>query len=141
MVSLPVAVVGDGAKCPTCKAASGENKSDAKPYEEFFDASEKADFDAIAAANPDLAVMLPPKTGFFKVRSKPSRDSARKKFEKAKKEAGQNGDIHHPHPIKLGGCPIHQQLVEKPDVEPEKSRVQAVDDQINDIVNRAIARG
>ena len=51
------------------------------------------------------------------------------------------GEIHHPHPIKVGGCPVHQELVKQPDEEPGKSRVAAVDEQIKTVVNGRIARG
>lgn len=133
-------VKGTPDTCPTCKTAQGKTKSDAKPYDDFFSDSEKAELDAIAAANPDLTAMLPPKSGRYKVRSKPSNKKARQDYEKAKKAAGMKGEYHHPHPIKTGGCPVHQTLVEKPDTQPEKGRVDKVDDQIKDVVNRAIAR-
>lgn len=144
-VSLTV-VSGSAETCPTCKAASGETKSDAKPYDEFFSESERAELDAIGAANPDLVSMLPPSGGRFSVKSGAKAKAARDRFEKAKKASGMAGspskprEFHHPHPIKAGGCPIHQKLVEKPDEQPEKSRVDAVDNQIQDVVNRAIAR-
>jgi len=132
--------VGSSESCPNCKKASGANKSDAKPYDEFFTEDERKELDAIAAANPDLAAMLPPKNARYAVRSKPHNDSARQQFEKKKKKAKMKGEYHHPHPIKSGGCPIHQTLVEKPDEEPEKTRVDAVDEQINQVFIKANAR-
>ncbi|NTX11907.1 DUF4150 domain-containing protein [Myxococcus sp. CA056] len=138
MTSIPD--VGAPEKCPNCKVSSGKTKSDAKPYEEFFSADERAELDKISLANPDLVAMLPPKNGRFKVRSERDKRDARDKYEKKKKKAEMKGEYHHPHPIKAGGCPIHQDLVLKPDKEPEKSQVDAVDTQIQDVVNRAISR-
>jgi hypothetical protein len=133
--------VGDSEKCPRCKISTGKTKSaDAKPYDEFFSEAEMAELDKLGQANPDLVAMLPPKGGRFKVLSQRDTRDNRDKYEQKKKKAGMKGEYHHPHPIKVGGCPIHQELVLKPDEEPEKSRVDAVDDQINDVVNRAIAR-
>jgi hypothetical protein len=127
--------------CPTCKTARGEtNRDETKSYDDFFSESERAELDAIAAANPDLAALLPPRGARYKVVPKPKNDSNRKRFEKAKKAKGLKGEYHHPHPIKTGGCPIHQEVLKKPDTEPDKSRVDAVDDQINTVVNKAIAR-
>ncbi|WP_158257796.1 hypothetical protein, partial [Haliangium sp. UPWRP_2] len=102
--------------------------------------TERAQLDAIGTANPDLAVMLPPANGIYKIRSPGDTKAAREKYEKKKKKANMKGEYHHPHPLKTGGCPIHQQLVEKPADPVEKARVDAVDDQIKDIVNQAIAR-
>ncbi|NMO16613.1 DUF4150 domain-containing protein [Pyxidicoccus fallax] len=139
MTSIPD-VGGNPETCPNCKRAVGKNKSDAKPYDEFFSEAERADLDKIGQSNPDLVAMLPPKSGRFKVIPKLDNKKLREKYEQKKKKAGMKGEYHHPHPIKVGGCPLHQELVLKPDKEPEKSRVDAVDDQIKDVVNRAIAR-
>jgi hypothetical protein len=141
--ALPEAVVGDSTTCPTCKVASGATKSkDAKPYDKFFSDSEKADLDAIGAANPDLAVMLPPKGAFFTSKSTKAAKAARQRFDAAKKKAGMTGggEKHHPHSLKSGGCPIHQTLVEKPPPGPEKDRIDAVDKQIDKIVQQACGR-
>ncbi|HYO68461.1 MAG TPA: PAAR-like domain-containing protein [Archangium sp.] len=132
--------VGDPEKCPNCKATTGKNKSDGKPYDEFFSETERAELDKIGQENPDLVAMLPPKGSWFKIRSEYDTKRARRDQYEKKKKAGMKGEYHHPHPIKVGGCPIHQELVLKPDKEPEMSRVQAVDDQINAVVNRAIER-
>lgn len=138
IVSVPAR--GSPEKCPTCKKSKGKAKSDGKLYDEFFNQKERDTFDAIAAKHPDLAVMLPPKDGVFSVPSTRDNKKRREKFESNKKKAGINGEFHHPHSIKTGGCPIHQELVEKPDQEPEKTRVNDVDDEINDIHNTAISR-
>ncbi|MEM7154630.1 MAG: PAAR-like domain-containing protein [Myxococcota bacterium] len=142
MVSLPAK--GSPEKCPTCKKANGTNKSDGKPYDEFFSEDERKEFDQIAADHPDLTEMLPPKDGIFKVRSPRDNSKARGDYRKTRKKAGMTGDgdeLHHPHSIKTGGCPVHQPLVQKPqEPDPEAARVQSVDDQINDITNRAITR-
>lgn len=138
MTSIPD--VGDPEKCPNCKVASGKTKSERKTYDEFFSAEERAELDAIAAEHPDLVAMLPPKDGRFKVRSPSENRAARTAFEKRKKEAKMKGEFHHPHPIKSGGCPIHQTLVEKPDEEPGKKRVNDVDERIKAIVNKANER-
>lgn len=138
MASIPD--VGSPESCPNCKKASGKTKSDDKTYDAFFSEQERAEFDAIAAANPDLTAMLPPRTGRFQVRSPRDNKAARDRYEAKKKKAGMKGEYHHPHPIKVGGCPIHQELVVKPDKEPDKSRVDAVDKQINDVIVQAIAR-
>ena len=141
--SVVIPAPGSTEKCPTCKNARGETKSDGKPYDQFFSETERAELDQIAATHPDLAVMLPPKGGVFKVLSKKDCKEARERYRAVRKKAGLTGtgdELHHPHSIKTGGCPIHQSLVEKPQTGDEAKRVQAVDDQINDITNRAIAR-
>jgi hypothetical protein len=138
MTSIPD--VGSSETCPNCKKASGRTKSDDKTYDEFFSEEERAELDAIAAANPDLTAMLPPKGGRYSIRSPRDNKAARDRFESKKKKAGMKGEYHHPHPIKTGGCPIHQELVEKPSAGPDKARVDAVDNQIKDVVNKAIAR-
>lgn len=132
--------VGSEETCPNCKAAQGRNNSDGEKYEDFFSTLERTELDAIAANNLDLVAMLPPKNGVYKVRSSRDTRAAREKYEKKKKKAGMKGEYHHPHPLKIGGCPIHQQLVEKPVDPVDKARVDAVDNQINDVVNQAIAR-
>jgi hypothetical protein len=140
-----VTIPGKGSpeKCPTCKTSKGKSKSDGKPYNEFFSDSERAAFDKIASNNPNLVAMLPPKDGIFKVISKRDNDKARSRYRAHRKKAGMTGsgdDLHHPHSIKTGGCPIHQELVKKPNKEPEKTRVQEIDDEINRITNLAISR-
>jgi hypothetical protein len=141
-IELEIATVKEGGdKCPTCKKARGEQQTDkTKSYDEFFSYSERAELDQIAADNPDLTAMLPPKNGRFTVLSKRNRDGAYERYEKAKKNKRMKGDYHHPHPLKTGGCPIHQELVKKPDQEPDKSRVDAVDTKIQNVVNKAIER-
>jgi len=141
MVSIPGK--GTPEKCLTCKKSKGKTKSDGKPYNEFFSDDERAQFDKIASENPDLVAMLPPKDGVFKVRSTRDNDKARSLYRTRRKKAGMTGsgdDLHHPHSIKTGGCPIHQKLVQKPNKEPDKTRVQNVDNEINRITNLAIAR-
>jgi len=134
----------DPEKCPTCKAATGKTKSkDRKSYDEFFSQSERESFAKIATDTPELAPMLPPVGGMFKVLSVRDAAAARARYRAARKKAemtGNGDELHHPHSIKTGGCPIHQKLVEKPSQEPEKSQVQKIDDEINDIHNSAITR-
>lgn len=132
--------VGNPDTCPTCKAAQGKTQSDGESYDEFFSDSDRAQLEQIATDNPDLAAMLPPADGIFKVRSPRDTKAAREKYEKKKKKAGMSGEFHHPHPLKVGGCPTHQQLVQKPTDPVDKAAVDAVDVQIQDIVNQAIAR-
>ncbi len=140
LVTIP-GVKGTPEKCPTCKKSKGQIKgADTKPYDEFFTADERAALESIAQKNPDLVAMLPPKDGQFAVIKPADNKKARARYEKAKKSAGMKGEYHHPHPLKVGGCPIHQDLVQIPDKDPEKSRVQSVDDEIKEIVNRAIER-
>jgi hypothetical protein len=134
LVSIPEPG-GTSEKCPTCKVARGQTRSDAEPYDTFFSDTEKAELNAIAAANPDLVAMLPPKGGHFQVRAS-SKDSYLQ-FVAKKKKNKMKGEYHHPHTLKTGGCPVHQVLVLKPDVEAEKSRVDAVDKEIQGVVNRA----
>ena len=145
IISLPVEIVGEPEDCPNCRIATKPSKNKGrKAYDEFFDEADKADLDALAAANADLpnvSKMMPPKGGFFRVLNTPATKRNRVRFEEAKADAGiAGGDVHHPHSIKTGGCPVHQEMAQKPDEEPGKSRVQAVDDKINQITNRAIAR-
>jgi uncharacterized Zn-binding protein involved in type VI secretion len=143
IISLPAEVVGEPADCPNCRIATKPSKNKGrKSYDEFFDDADKAELDALAAANPDLAAMFPPKGGQFRVLNAPATKRGRDRFETAKAASGvpAGGDVHHPHSIKTGGCPVHQDMVQKPDEEPGKSKVQAVDDKINEITNRAIER-
>jgi len=135
-----------GDKCPTCRTARGEtHKAKTKSYKEFFSEDERRIFAAIRKARPDLAPMLPPVLGRYKVISKPARDNLRKQYEKAKKassqQAGPGEDDQHPHPIKVGGCPIHQELLRKPAKgTKDGDEVQRADDLINNVVNSAIKR-
>lgn len=131
--------VSDPERCPNCKVSKGKTKSDGESYNEFFSDTERAQLDAIGAANPDLTAMLPPTDGIFKIRSTRDNKAARAKYEEKKKKVGKKGEHHHPHPLKIGGCPIHQ-VMEKPSDPAEKARVDAVDDQINTVVNAAIGR-
>lgn len=130
--------------CPTCKTARGEtNKTQTKSYEEFFSPDERRVFDWIRDKFPDLAPMLPPKGGRYKVLSKPQNDAARERFRKAKKKGGHTGsgeDDHHPHPLKIGGCPIHQETLSLPPGHPGKRKANLADDIIKKRVNAAIDR-
>ena len=130
--------------CPTCRTARGEtNKADTKSYEDFFSDEERKFFDRIRTNLPDCAPILPPMNGRYKVVSKPQNDSAKKRFRKAKKDGGHSGsgdDDHHPHPLKVGGCPVHQGTLSMPASDPAKPKAKLVDKLVNDRVNAAIAR-
>lgn len=130
--------------CPTCKTARGDtNKAQTKSYEDFFSPDERRVFDWIRTKFPDLAPMLPPTTGRYKVVSKPQNDAARERFRKAKKKGGHTGsaeDDHHPHPLKVGGCPIHQGTLSLPPGDPGKPKAKLADSIINKRVNSAILR-
>lgn len=142
---VTVVVPTGGDTCPTCKTARGEvHKAKTKSYDEFFSDDEKKTFDWIRTKMPDLAPMLPPMNGRFKVISKPQNDALREQFRKAKKKAGLSGsgdDDHHPHPLKVGGCPIHQGTLRKPPTgTPERRKADLADSLINRKVVGAIAR-
>lgn len=130
--------------CPTCKTAKGEtHKAKTKSYDDFFSDDEKKIFQWIRDKLPDLALMLPPIGGRFKVLSKPQRDAAVKRFQEAKYKKGLTGkgdEFHHPHPIKVGGCAIHQELLVKPNADPDKRKADLADSLITKKVNAAIAR-
>jgi len=136
--------------CPTCRKARGDvHKAKTKSYEEFFSQAERDEFDKIAKENPELAPMLPPKNGRYSVNSKPQNDAARDRINKAKKVAraegrlpqGKETELHHPHPIKVAGCDVHQECLILPDEgTEERKKVDAVDDKIKAQVNTAIAR-
>jgi hypothetical protein len=130
--------------CPQCKISKGKtDKARTKSYEEFFSSEERAFFDRIRINLPSCAAMLPPTGGRYKVISKPQNDAARKRFRKAKYEGGFTGsgdDDHHPHPLKLGGCPVHQQTLRVPAEDPSKRKVSLVDKFMKKYVNQAIER-
>jgi hypothetical protein len=143
VVTVPEATGSD--TCPTCKTARGEtHAAKTKSYDDFFNDDEKKVFAFIRDKFPDLAPMLPPMTGRYKVIAKPARDSAVLRFRKAKKAAGLTGsgdDDHHPHPIKVGGCPVHQGVLRKPPAgTPERRKADVADKLINKKVMSAIAR-
>lgn len=143
VVTVVVATGSD--TCPTCKTARGDtNKDQTKSYEDFFSDDERKTFDQIRKLFPDLAIMLPPVNGRFKVPSKPARDAAVQRFRKAKKKGGHSGsgdDDHHPHPIKAGGCPIHQGVLRKPTAgTPERRKADLADQLINRKVSAAVLR-
>ena len=134
-----------GDKCPTCRTARGETHlAKTKSYQDFFSEDERKLFDQIRTNFPDLAPMLPPVTGRYKVISKPARDAGVLRFQKAKKDGGHAGSAqedHHPHPIKVGGCPVHQEVLRKPPTgTPDGDYVDRGDKLINSIVNSAIKR-
>jgi uncharacterized Zn-binding protein involved in type VI secretion len=145
VVFTTVVIVSTGSEsCPTCKTARGDsNTAQTKSYEEFFSDDERKMFDRIRTRHPDIAPMLPPTNGRYKVLSKPARDNAVDRFRKAKKKAGETGsgdDDHHPHPIKVGGCPIHQELLRKPSDPKQRRRADLFDKLINNKVGQAITR-
>ena len=130
--------------CPTCRTARGEtNLKQTRSYEEFFSEELKA-FDQLRKLFPDLAPMLPPVGGRYKVVSKPARDSAYDRFRKEKKKGGHSGsadDNHHPHPLKEGGCPIHQGVLRKPPAgTPERRKADLADQLIKRKCNAANIR-
>lgn len=136
-IGLPAAL-DSSEKCPTCKTADGRTKSEkTKSYDEFFDESERAQLDALMAANPDMAAMFPPRNGQFQMKSA---RKGRASFEKLKKAKGAKGTYHHPHPIGAGGCPVHQELVKKPDDPAEAKRFDDLDAKVQGIVNTARLR-
>lgn len=131
--------------CPTCKTARGEtHTAKTKSYDDFFSDDEKKLFGWIRDKFPDLAPMLPPMSGRYKIVSKPQRDALYDQFRKAKKKAGLSGsgdDDHHPHPLKVGGCPIHQGTLRKPPAgTPERRKADLADTLINRKVTAASTR-
>lgn len=145
VVFVTVVVVATGSDtCPTCKTSRGEtHTAETKSYEEFFSDDERKMFERIRTRHPDIAPMLPPTTGRYKVLPKKQRDAAYDRFRKAKKKAGLSGsgdDDHHPHPLKVGGCPIHQQLLRKPVDPQQRRRADRFDKLINKQVEKAQIR-
>ncbi|WLQ15986.1 hypothetical protein O5O45_08675 [Hahella aquimaris] len=127
--------------CPTCKTSKGiTNSSSTQSYDDFFSNQEKAELEQVAKDNPDLKCMFPDADARYKVIGGPANRQARKRYETAKKKAELKGEYHHPMPIKLGGCPIHQKLVKKPDDKKDLAAVNDVDDKITEIYNKAIKR-
>jgi hypothetical protein len=121
--------------CQICRST----KKDGKPYDEFFNDAERAQFDTIAAANPGLADMLPPKGAMYLATKTPAVNQARRdQWHKKKTKNKVKGTYHHPHQLQAGGCPFHQEVVKMPD--PPDPKVKAVDDQITGIVDGAVAR-
>jgi hypothetical protein len=125
-------------ECDVCNPAKGSRADvERKSYDEFFSKEEREAFDKLAAENPELAPMLPPKDGRF-IRTNQAQVKPRRKRYKKQKPPG---EFHHPHSLKTGGCPIHQVVFKKPDRDTEEGKkVQDFDDKINEITQKAIDR-
>lgn len=128
----------DPDKCQICKATERNGES----YDKFFNDEEKKELEEIGKAHPDLASMLPPKGKKYMDTPKDKVDARRAEYRKRKKQAEVKGEYHHTHPLAVGGCPIHQDpFVEKaPADDAEKQHLDAVDDKINKVVEKARQR-
>jgi len=131
--------IPDASRCQICKKTKDEKET--QSYDDYFSDDEKAEFDAIAKEFPDQVNMLPPKGARYRaVVNKTKRDSARQQYKKARRRAKELGvdiphgdEIHHPHPLAHGGCPVHQTMVSKdtPDDHAADDRINAVFDRVN----------
>lgn len=125
-------------KCQICKRAQDEDGT--QSYEEYFTDEEKAEFDAIEKDFPEQANMLPPKDARYRTLNKAKRSSSRKQFKNARAKAKASGidihedEVHHPHPLAHGGCPIHQKMIKKetPEDSAADERINAVLDKVNE---------
>jgi uncharacterized Zn finger protein (UPF0148 family) len=142
IIQFPVTMKGIGTPetCPICKKTKSEEET--KSYDKFFNNEEKTEFEAIARDYPALKEMLPPKNVRYRIVDKKSRASARTKFknarQRAKTELGMDvheGEIHHPHPLVYGGCPVHQKMIKKTTEDNKR-----VDERINTVFDKVNAR-
>jgi hypothetical protein len=114
IVQLPVVKgMAIPATCQYCKRAAETDGT--QSYEDFYTDAERAEFDAIRAAHPGAAVILPPPGARYRIvqplaKRQAARQTYRKALAKSPGIAAPNQSLDHPHPLAHGGCPIHQQL-------------------------------
>jgi hypothetical protein len=88
-----------------------------------------------------LAGLAGPANANYMVVKQKDNDAARARYMAQKKKAKVKGTYHHPHTLKTGGCPVHQELIKKPEDPAQRARVDAVDKEIDGVVQQAALRG